>query len=934
MEFRRKCFIAQLCVSCFLLASAVAQQATVDLRGFITDASGASISGAHVTAVNTSTGISRTTDSLETGGYALAALPAGTYVVKVAKQGFAETSVEGVVLTVGQTATVNATLKIGEVSQTVDVGGSVETVNTQESYVGSTITQTDVQDLPLQSRQFANLAILTPGVTLAYNGDPTEANRLMPSIAGGRSRLTSFTIDNADDSEDLDGGLLYTVSLDAIQEFQVITHRFTAEQGRAAYGLINVITKSGGNNFHGSGFEFFRNNALNWRTRTEELNNQAKGDYLRNQYGGSFGGPIKKDRLFFFGAVERLGQNTINVVNTQGIAPKLDGPETLPQTLLTITGKVDAKLSTVNQLSLRYSRETNSDVFGANSLTPQQSQGANKNTYDSGVVNLTSVLGNSSVNQLTFAVTNWVNLLPPNSSDPTLIFPNGVTLGRGTAFPQSTVMKKFQLRDTYGLTLTGMGTHNLKIGPEYVFTPHVPSEYNTQKTPQYTFLGNNITSPLYEIYYNIGNGVFQTNNFHRLGAFVQDDWQVNRKLTLNLGVRWDYYGGVAFNQDFSPTYKFLQTVLPGFAGKQASNPKANFSPRVGFAYDPVGHGNTVIRGGYGYYYNFPILSTFYTLLGRNADPLRLGYDYVDPNGIKNPDGSFYQYGQPLPPTQLGPSPAALPDSVVDPRNVDPRYQHATIGFEQRVASKTRVGADFIWSRGDHLPFANQINRLVDGARAYAADGYNFPIRLEQTIGKSSYEALNVSFAHQYSGSFQLNAWYTFSKCRSTSVRASDEGFSSFPIDQNNPVGPNNYGPCALTPDNLLMVSPVWTLPHGLQLSSINRFSSGVHYNITAGLDLNADGVNNDIPLNVKSINSGVGANFFQSDVRVAKIFTLPREIGKLEGDFEMYNIFNNRNPASYVGNQQAKNFGQPTAFSGDPKQGEARLIQLGVRYTF
>src|SRR6202022_1212791 len=120
MEFRRKCFIAQLCVSCFLLASAVAQQATVDLRGFITDASGASISGAHVTAVNTSTGISRTTDSLETGGYALAALPAGTYVVKGAKQGFAETSVEGVVLTVGQTATVNATLKIGEVSQTVD----------------------------------------------------------------------------------------------------------------------------------------------------------------------------------------------------------------------------------------------------------------------------------------------------------------------------------------------------------------------------------------------------------------------------------------------------------------------------------------------------------------------------------------------------------------------------------------------------------------------------------------------------------------------------------------------------------------------------------------------------------------------------------------------------------------------------------------------
>jgi outer membrane receptor protein involved in Fe transport len=913
-----------------LSLSCVGQQAAVDLRGQVTDTSGALISGASITLVNISTALSRTATTLETGAYAFAALPAGNYRLIVAMPGFSEKTVEPLSLNVGNTAVVNVTLATGSTNQTVNVSTATTGINTQESYIGTTIGQESVSTLPLQSRQFANLAVLTPGVTLQYNGDSTASSRLMPSIAGSRARFTSFNIDNADDSEDLDGGLLYTLSLDAVQEFQVITHRFTAEQGRAAYGIINVITKSGTNRFHGSAFEDFRDDALNWKTHTETLTNQPKGAYLRNQFGGSVGGPIVKDKLFFFAAVERLNQHTINQVNTLGIAPTEDGPETLPVKLLTISGKADYQINQKHLLTMRYSRETNSSPSGASTLVPFEAQGFNSNAYNGGVANLTSTLGPTRVNQLTADVTTWENAQVANGNGASLFFPNGVTLGQGANFPQTTSLKKFQFRDTFSMVATGAGTHNLKFGAEYVLTPHVGSTFNTQTTPQYQMLGNSLTSPVYEIFYNIGDGSFQTNNFHRVGAFAQDDWQLNRKLTLNLGLRWDYYGGVAFDQSYSKTYQFLQTVLPSYTGKQAKTPLTDFGPRIGFAYDPFGNGKTVIRGGYGYYFNFPILETFFTLLDRNPNPLRMGYYVYDPAGIKNPDGSFFKYGQTLPKNQLSSSPIGLPTSVVDPNNVDPRYQHVTIGFQRSLGQSTTIGGDFLWSKGDHAPLANEINRFGE----YAKAGFDSPLRTETSLGKNSYKALNLSIVHNYSKSFHLNAWYTLSRCRTTGVRASDEGFASLPIDENQPVSAAVYGPCALSPQQSFMISPVWTIPHGIQLSSITRRSSALRYNITAGKDLNGDGVNNDLPADVPYINYGFGAAFFQSDVRVAKFFNLPEKWGRIETDFELYNIFNNTNPAAFQGNRLASNYGHATAYAGDTKQLEQRLIQLGARYTF
>ena len=213
---------------------------------------------------------------------------------------------------------------------------------------------------------------------------------------------------------------------------------------------------------------------------------------------------------------------------------------------------------------MRYSRETNGAAYGANTLTPTQAQGFNDNTYNAGIVNLTSTLSPTLINQMTFGAHYMEKQPPAKLRWPDTFLSQWSNLGQGTAFPQSTSLKKFQLRDTIGFSLAGRTTHNIKTGVEYVFTPHVGANYTTQTTPQYYFLRKpRLRLPIPDqIFYNIGSGVFQTNNLHRLGAFIQDDWQTSRRLTLNLGLRWDYYAGVAFNQNYSPTYRFLQSVLP------------------------------------------------------------------------------------------------------------------------------------------------------------------------------------------------------------------------------------------------------------------------------------------------------------------------------------------------------------------------------------
>jgi len=281
--------------------------ATGTIQGTVTDKSNAVVSGAHVTATFKATGLTRTATTNETGSYRFDLLQAGTYEVKITKEGFA-TVAQTAELLVGQSASVNATLNPGAATTVVEVTGAATLVDVDKTSVSQNITPSEVSELPLVGRDAANLAYLAPGVKATDSYDPTKNRYAVLSINGSDGRNVNTTINGVDNKDNTVGGAVMQMPLEAIQEFQISTQRFSAENGRSQGAAINMITKSGTNDYHGSVFGYFRNSALD----TEEKVANGDGtsspnlpDYSRQFFGGSIGGPIKKDKLFAFWAMER-----------------------------------------------------------------------------------------------------------------------------------------------------------------------------------------------------------------------------------------------------------------------------------------------------------------------------------------------------------------------------------------------------------------------------------------------------------------------------------------------------------------------------------------------------------------------------------------------------------------------------------------------------
>src|SRR5579871_2240056 len=325
--------------------SAFAQQTAGNIAGRIVDQQGAAVPGATVTAKNPATGFTRSEVSDASGLYRLGTVPIGTYEVTAELAGFATLDAKGVEVSVGQTATVDFTMKVATVAETINVTGQSPLIETTNAVVGQVVDPKRIESLPLNGRQFANLAATIPGVGLGFHSDPTKNTQYAPQINGGAGRNVNYQIDGGDNNDDTVGGLLEQFPLEAVQEFNFQTQRFKAEYGRSNGGVLAVVTKSGSNTPSGSFFEFFRNKALNAESETQILNNTGKTDYSRNQFGGSFGGPIVKDKAQFFFALERTQQDTTQSVSTKGLFPTLDGVNTLPYRENLGTGKVTMNLN-------------------------------------------------------------------------------------------------------------------------------------------------------------------------------------------------------------------------------------------------------------------------------------------------------------------------------------------------------------------------------------------------------------------------------------------------------------------------------------------------------------------------------------------------------------------------------------------------------------
>ena len=608
--------------------------ATATLQGTVTDKSGGVIPNAAVKITNKSTGEVRSATSNGAGLYSFNLLPAGTYSVNVTVPGFTNAVFDNVELAVSRTTQIDAELALSQQASTVTVeAAGAALVDTEKTDVSRPITPTEVENLPLNSRDFANLAILAPGARPVNSYDPTKARYSVFATNGSSGRNVNMTVNGVDNKDNSVGGPVMQLPLESIQEFNISTQRFSAANGRSEGAAVNVITKGGTNVLHGSLFFQDRDqtfDALNYFEQASHGGNGQKAPFSRQQFGGSIGGPVKKDKTFLFFAIERSREQTS--INVNGTAYNNDlalagvaGLPLKPQPTQIIptpyydwryNGRLDHHINDRNTFSASYTNQNNRGLNDQNGSSSDLSQN-NFTTNQLIIANasLNSVLTPTVVNSVTFGYQYWNNLISTNSYVPNMTFPD-LTTGTNGNVPQNTTQKKWQFKDDLAVT---RGTHSLKMGVDFLWEPYLGGFFLTDATPVISFFDDPLTILSNTTKYpqgfatpgavqsitqaTTGNAYFAEHN-KMFGVYLQDDWRVTRRLMLNLGLRWDKDMGMNGGaiQAQSRAYLELKAIGSPYAGALPHDENKDFSPRVGFAYDLTGSGKHMLRGGYGLYY--------------------------------------------------------------------------------------------------------------------------------------------------------------------------------------------------------------------------------------------------------------------------------------------------------------------------------------------
>jgi hypothetical protein len=979
----KRVFVLLACLSVLVAfgAPAFAQQTTGTIAGRLVDAQGAAVPGVTVTGRNTQTGFVRTSVTDGEGVYRLTALPVGTYDLVAELQGFTKIESKGIVLNVGQTLDVDMTLKLATVQESITVNAETPLIETSSSSVGGVVDISRIESLPLNGRQFANLAATIPGVGLGMHSDPTKSSQFSPQINGGNGRNVNYQIDGGDNNDDTVGGLLQLFPLEAIQEFNFVTQRFKAEYGRSNGGVMNIVTKSGTNNYRGSAFTLFRDKSLNARTFSQEIANIDKTDYRRYQFGGSFGGPIIQNKAHFFGAIERTQQDTKQAVNTLGLFPGSDGvyPTPYRENLVTLKGTINVNPS--NYLSVRYGRNNNSQPYGATLRNAPSAWSTSENKFNSFNVNHNWVIGGSKLNEIVFQYADFKNHIPLSSSEPWLIFPNGVRSGANPNTPQSTEQTKWQFRDDFSWSVTGMGGigHDFKVGANWIHEPHLFATFNGGATPQLTLNSDAVSSTVRQVLFN--GGAAAVNIPLDLYAFyVQDDWRVNDRLTFNLGLRYDYVDGVPIGQEPNANFQVMQAA--GAAGRfddfplleefglSSRNDGDNWQPRAGFAFDVRGNGRDVIRGGWGLYTDFGFTNS--NVLFPAID-VAGGHGQVffvsNPAGIRKADGSFYTSADPISSiasqNEVDPTLAPVFGQVASPRLEQPYTRQTNLGWSHQLDSATAVTVDYVRVDGRDINIRFRPNTRIDGGARRLADLAIRPntlsFRTAVSKGESTYDGLIVGLRRRLSKGFDLSASYTLSDARSIIGTANDELDANNIQDATDPFADVNVGPSSRTDArHRVSISAIVQAPWGITVAPFFIYRTGLPTLTFEGIDTNNDGNVNDITSRAyrytglnddgtasfedvgacESVNCSRRAPFSQLNLRLSKSIRL-RGTARVEAIAEVFNVFNAKNPAlpitsqrvSAAGVQQAS-FMQPVAYAGDIQQPEQRIGQLGFRFSF
>jgi hypothetical protein len=884
-----------LIVFVFIASMVRAQVPDGGMNGLVTDPKDAVVVGAHVTAVSTTQGIARATVTNNSGLYVLASLPVGTYDLKIEQSGFATGEFKGVVIEAGRDTTIDARLHVASAGSTVDVNASAVNLDLTQSMIQGQITSKTIESIPLNGRNFLELAYLVPGNRPAPTFDPTKTNTLEVSSAGGFGRGGNITVDGGDNNDEVVGGTLSNFPEDSVQEFQIATGRFTAEVGRSGNSIVNIVTKSGTNQLHGSAFLFERNRNLQALPATFNRSLPTP-PFDREQTGGSLGGPIRRDRAWLFGSFEFRDQNASlqtgardfsndSILNTSAPAPLRDA---------LLSARFDNQLSEHNSLMVRYSFNRSTDTAEA---TPSQSTPAfssserqnSLNRFHSLVANVNSVLSPTRVNDLSFHYDNFYNNIPPFPTDkPTtdppslglsneLIFPD-LADGANFNLPQATHLNRYQARDALSWSL---GKHTLRLGGEYQHYS-ASGEINVFGTGTVILVSNfgfadlNGDGQINDLDIPVAVGLHSSAPVvpvpiphvfdSYVAGYVQDDWRVIPKLTLNLGLRWEYDSNLTGNSsehDPCPSLTVTPskpcTWMANIINLKKTPDKKDFAPRVGFVFDPTGRGKTVLRGGYGIYYDRIILEAGAEELVQNDRALTVtqfaGSSCTNPEIPAPPSldlcfapGSSFAAGSPsLASPFSGPhQTGGVGILAMGPNAHHPLFQQFSLGVQQQIGSKWLFSAD-----GLHVFASRQIiGHLLRDTTSTSPDitcpGNNQPcvitdplsgisdnITLLQSQAKSWYDGLIASIEHRPSKigrvGYQYNISYTLSK---TFDFSDDDQLTSTADEQVDLVeGINNLrlekGYAVTDERHRLTLYGEAQLPWRISLAPIYTFGSGV-----------------------------------------------------------------------------------------------------------
>lgn len=875
MKTRICCLAILLLASVGMLAQVTASGA---VEGNVADASKAVVTGATVSLTDKATGSTRTTTTGDTGNYRFDPVAAGTYTVKIEKAGFS-TMVQTVEVLVGRTVTINAPLKAGSTSEVVEVTGVAPIIDQQKTGVSQEITPTQINDLPLVGRDVANLAYLAPGVKASDSYDPTKNRYAVLSVNGSTGRNVNVTVNGIDNKDNTVGGPVMQLPLEAVQEFVISTQRFSAANGRTEGAAINMVTKSGSNRYHGSGFGFFRNQDFNTVNEQEQLNGGTKADYSRQFFGGSIGGPIVKDKAFVFFAIERQREHSaqaesasaltqLNLVTALGAVPSATIPTPFFETRY--NGRMDYKFNDKHSAYVSYSSQANNSLNDQAGSTGDVTEGNfTVNHLQVANVTFTSLLTPTLVNTFTGGFQYWNNLIGSNTSVPFITFPSA-NFGTNVNVPQQSIQRKFQFKDDISKT---WGNHNFKTGIDFLYEPFLGGYFESNSTLEIDFNKDPsviLASPalfpqgfatpglISGMAASVGNPLFTTApDGKMLGLYFQDDWKVTSRLTLSLGLRYDkdfnLFGEQT--QGTSRTYQELVAINSPMAASIPHEDNLDFSPRVGFAYDLTGAGKHVLRGGFGLYYgqtfqNIPLFmeqqanATIYQgvfSIGQGASCVT---SCVPGTAILLQN---WRYGVDPMPTIPAPSGTLNPGStgrLMDPNYRNPYSEQMNIGYQWALNNNSVFEAEYIHELALHEDKTVNTNPTIlaaGGARplsaAFAAAGQPVLGRIsdEQAVGRSRYDGMNLSYRRRMSQHFSLTANYTLS--RALAYEGSAGAFRNASTIPSLPTNPNDFGPVPNDERHHFTAAGTVKFPFGIEVSPIMQAGSARPYNLTEDFDV-------------------------------------------------------------------------------------------------